>query len=220
MPNCLETLENDLQLIVSKILFKKVTRSTVDELQRAKVVETNDYWNLMNLNPMFNPTRVVLEGTIEDGSYPSQRGEAYVSLQNKSLHSGNAMELVSATKENLNNFRNNGCMGKVHSTDKQMHELAFRFNDEAIELLTLSSGLILKKDVEVLDTDQVCLLVEKYYPIDFTKQERFQLRYELEMFNIDGLKNPMLSGVPTYYCSTKRNSYETYHLIDKMIRLI
>lgn len=91
---------------------------------------------------MFNPARIVLRDIIEDGSYPCQRGDAdgcythlksfeFVcilhlmkeimgrndilskALQNKSLDIGNAMELVSTTKENLNNFGNNGWEGLI-----------------------------------------------------------------------------------------------------------
>lgn len=66
----------------------------------------------------------------------------------------------------------------ICTLDKQLHEMAFRFNDEAIELLNLSSALIPKED-EVLNVDKIVLLVEKYYPADFTEQERLRLRYEL-----------------------------------------
>nr|GEY89228.1 hypothetical protein [Tanacetum cinerariifolium] len=86
---------------------------------------------------MFNPTRSALEIIIEDGSCASQRGEAdaaYIylksfefifilhlmkevmgrndilnqALQKKKQDIGNAVELVSATKKSLNEFRNNG----------------------------------------------------------------------------------------------------------------
>ncbi|KAL4591101.1 hypothetical protein LXL04_004050 [Taraxacum kok-saghyz] len=55
-----------------------------------------------------------------------------------------------------------------------------RFNDHAMELLTLASNLVPKKDFEVFNVDDICLLVEKYYPADFTKQKRIQLRLVLQ----------------------------------------
>ncbi|XP_023771986.1 uncharacterized protein LOC111920646 [Lactuca sativa] len=56
--------------------------------------------------------------------------------------------------------------------DKQLHELNSRFNDQVMELLRLSSTLVSKEHPKVINIDQICLLVEKYYPEDFREQER------------------------------------------------
>ncbi|XP_023771137.1 uncharacterized protein LOC111919776 [Lactuca sativa] len=246
---------------------------------------------------MFACTRVVLQGIIDDISTTySQRGDADAAycylksfefvfilhlikevmgkteilsqaLQKKSQDILNAMELVSATKEGLNYFRNKGwesLLAQVkffcekhqinmpdmnapytftryrprktdnHVTfehfyrvnlftatlDKQLHELNSRFNDRSMELLRLSSNLVSK----VINVDQICLLVEKYYPEDFTEQEMIQLRYQLEIFNIDITKNPRLSGVSTIVDLCKRlvetQKRETYYLLDRVVRLI
>nr|KAJ0188823.1 hypothetical protein LSAT_V11C900487320 [Lactuca sativa] len=163
-------------------------------------------------------------------------------LEKKSQDILNAMELVSTTKESLNDFRNNGwdslleqvkkiCV-KHHmpnmkapytstryrprknnnqftfepfyrvdlftsTLDKQLHKLNNRFNDHAMELLSLSFTLVSKEHLKVINADQICLLVEKYYPEDFTEQERIQLLYQLDIFNIDMTKNPRLSRVST-----------------------
>ncbi|XP_076947317.1 uncharacterized protein LOC143619221 [Bidens hawaiensis] len=144
-------------------------------------------------------------------------------LQKKSQDILNAMELVTATKGNLNDYRNNGwdslitqvkCFCEKHeidmpkmdasytstryrprkkdnqvtfehfygvdlftsTLDKQLHELNSRFNDQAVELLYLSSTLVSKKQPKAINIDDICLLVENYYPADFTEQERIQLR--------------------------------------------
>ncbi|XP_076908506.1 uncharacterized protein LOC143565408 [Bidens hawaiensis] len=110
-------------------------------------------------------------------------------LQKKSQDILNAMELVSSTKANLNEFRNNGWetflskviffVSNLHVTfehyyqvdlftstlDKQLEELNSRFDENAMELLTLSSSLVSKE----IDVDKICLLVKKYYPEDFTE---------------------------------------------------
>ncbi|XP_071714789.1 uncharacterized protein [Rutidosis leptorrhynchoides] len=174
---------------------------------------------------MFNATRLVLEGIIEDKSSYSQRGdaaEAYTyftsfefvfilhlmkeimgrtnilsqQLQKSTQDIGNTIELVSATKEKLNDFRNNNWesffeqvrdfslkhniempdfsalykSGRyrprqkdnhvtiehfyrvdifICSLDKQLHELACRFDNKATELLTLSAALVPKKAFDV-----------------------------------------------------------------------
>ncbi|KAD7480416.1 hypothetical protein E3N88_03552 [Mikania micrantha] len=104
--------------------------------------------------------------------------------------------------------------------DKQLHELNSRFNEETIELLSLSSSLTSKE----INVDEICLLVEKYYPQDFSDQENIQLRYQLEIFNIEKSKNINLSGASTIsdlcksLVDTKKR--ETYYLVDRVIRLI
>ena len=88
--------------------------------------------------------------------------------------------------------------------DKQLHELNNRFNDQAMELLNFSSTLVSKEHPKVIKVDQIFRPVEKYYPEDFTEQDRIQLRYQLEIFNIDMTKNPRLSGVSTIADLCKR----------------
>ncbi|XP_071703924.1 uncharacterized protein [Rutidosis leptorrhynchoides] len=68
----------------------------------------------------------------------------------------------------------------ICALDKQSHELAFRFDNNATELLTLSSALVPRKHSDMLSIDQICSLVQKYYPIDFTEQEIIRLRILVE----------------------------------------
>ena len=56
--------------------------------------------------------------------------------------------------------------------DTQLQELNNRFNDQAIELLTLATLLEPKDGYKDFDIDRICILAEKYYPIDFTSQEK------------------------------------------------
>ncbi|GJS31684.1 zinc finger MYM-type protein 1-like protein [Tanacetum coccineum] len=110
----------------------------IGTLRRAGDTRWGSHFNsVCSLFRMFNPTRSVLESIIEDGSCASQRGEADAAytylksfefifilhlmkevmgrtdilnqaLQKKKQDIGNAVELVSATKKSLNEFRNNG----------------------------------------------------------------------------------------------------------------
>ncbi|KAI3495366.1 hypothetical protein L1887_37695 [Cichorium endivia] len=249
---------------------------------------------------MFNPTCLVFQGIIKDGSCYSHRGDADAAytylksfefvfilhlvkemmgrtdilsqaLQKKSQDILNAIELVSATKKSLNDFRNNKwlCLleevkmfcekhqidmpdmqapyksGRYrprqqdnHVTfehyyrvdvficilDKQLQELDSRFSDHAMELLTLASNLAPKKDSQVFNVDEICLIVEKYYPEDFTEQERIQLRYQLEIFNVEMPKNQILNGVSSIaqLCTSleETRKSETYHLFSRLIRLL
>ncbi|XP_074566114.1 uncharacterized protein LOC141822681 [Curcuma longa] len=69
--------------------------------------------------------------------------------------------------------------------DFQLEELNSRFNDETIELLTLSSALDPKDNFKWFDIDKICTLAEKYYPIDFTEQEMHNLRCQLQHYELD-----------------------------------
>ncbi|GJZ20107.1 zinc finger MYM-type protein 1-like protein [Tanacetum coccineum] len=109
----------------------------------------------------------------------------------------------------------------MSALDKQLYELNNRFSDQAMELLKLSSTLVPNR---VFNIDDICLLVEKYYPADFTEQERLQLKYELELFSIERQKNTKLSGATTMaeLCEilVKIEKRESYSLLDRLIRLI
>ncbi|XP_071714803.1 uncharacterized protein [Rutidosis leptorrhynchoides] len=112
----------------------------------------------------------------------------------------------------------------ICALDKQSHELAFRFDNNATELLTLSSALVPRKQSDMLSIDQICSLVQKYYPIDFTEQEIIRLRYELELFNIEKSNNQTLSGISTIseLCRilVESKKCEAYGLIERLTRLI
>ncbi|XP_071718861.1 uncharacterized protein [Rutidosis leptorrhynchoides] len=85
----------------------------------------------------------------------------------------------------------------ICTVDKQLQELDSRFNEQAMELLTLGSSLLPIKDIKMFDIDNICLLVEKFYPTYFKEQEINLLRYQLELFGIEFLENPQLKDVST-----------------------
>ncbi|XP_073016062.1 uncharacterized protein [Primulina eburnea] len=69
--------------------------------------------------------------------------------------------------------------------DFQLEELNSRFSDETVELLILSSALDPKDNFKWFNIDKICTLAEKYYPEDFTEQERHHLRCQLQHFELD-----------------------------------
>ncbi|XP_061348230.1 uncharacterized protein LOC133293657 [Gastrolobium bilobum] len=56
--------------------------------------------------------------------------------------------------------------------DFQLQELDRRFTEQTIELLSLSSSLDPKNGYKAFNVDDICSLAEKYYPLDFSEQER------------------------------------------------
>ncbi|XP_076886023.1 uncharacterized protein LOC143535733 [Bidens hawaiensis] len=148
------------------------------------------------------------------------------SLQKKSQYILNAIKLYRPRKkDNQVTFEHYYQVDHFKATvEKQLHELNARFNDQTMKLLNVSSTLVLKKDPKVIDVDQICLLVEKYYPEDFMKQERIQLRVQLNSFNFHMPNNPKLSGASSIVdlCKGLANTqlHDEYYLLDRVIRLI
>ncbi|PRQ51924.1 putative HAT dimerization domain, ribonuclease H-like domain-containing protein [Rosa chinensis] len=112
----------------------------------------------------------------------------------------------------------------VAAIDVQLQELNCRFGESAMELLTLGSALEPKNAYKSFNIETICLLVEKYYPLDFTEQEKINLRFQLRSFEIDVHSHPelqSLSSIPQLcrrLVETERVS--RYYLIDRLIRFI
>ncbi|XP_058192114.1 uncharacterized protein LOC131309510 [Rhododendron vialii] len=108
--------------------------------------------------------------------------------------------------------------------DFQLAELNDRFNEGVVELLVLSSALEPKDDFKSFNVDYICTLAEKFYPDDFTNQERHYLRLQLEHYKLDVPRQQKFQNMTTIselcrgLVETKKS--ESYHLIEKLIRLV
>ncbi|KAH1056689.1 hypothetical protein J1N35_034754, partial [Gossypium stocksii] len=69
--------------------------------------------------------------------------------------------------------------------DTQLQVLKSRFNENVVELLTLTTALDPKEFFKLLDIDKICILVNKFYPEDFSQQEKEHLPYELKHYELD-----------------------------------
>ena len=105
-----------------------------------------------------------------------------------------------------------------------MQELNNRFSEEAIELLALSSCLIPNGSYQAFNANDICKLVEKYYPLDFTEQEKINLWFQLQHFILDAPHNPTLKNLSTLseLCRAlvETDKSQIYFLLDRLIRLI
>jgi hypothetical protein len=61
-----------------------------------------------------------------------------------------------------------------------------------MKLLTVSSALNPKDAYKSFKIDDICIFAEKYYLIDFSEQEKINLRYQLRYFEFDVLTEPTL----------------------------
>nr|KYP50112.1 Zinc finger MYM-type protein 1 [Cajanus cajan] len=108
--------------------------------------------------------------------------------------------------------------------DKQLQELNCRFNDQAMELLTLSMTLVPKDAYKAFNIEDICTLVDKYYPMDFSEQEKINLHFQLQHFIVDARQDSNLKNLSTMQelctCLATTKKSEVYYLIDRLLRLI
>jgi hypothetical protein len=74
------------------------------------------------------------------------------------------------------------------------------------------------------DIENVCSLVEKYYPADFSNQERMQLECQLPHFQLDVCNHPELKGLSSLADLTsglvKLDKDSSYPMVDKLLILL
>ncbi|CAL8168738.1 unnamed protein product [Prunus armeniaca] len=119
-------------------------------------------------------------------------------LQCQSQDIVNAMNHVSSTKALIQELRDDGwdsLLAKVNSfceshnidildmnahyvarRDSQLQELNSRFSDQTTELLILGLALDPREVIKSFRIDDICQLVDKFYPQDFEDHEKIGLR--------------------------------------------
>ncbi|TYI36761.1 hypothetical protein ES332_A03G164000v1 [Gossypium tomentosum] len=76
--------------------------------------------------------------------------------------------------------------------DTHLQELKSRFNENVVELLTLTIALDPKEFFKLFDIDKICILVNKFYPEYFSQQEKERLPYELKHYELDSVMYPLV----------------------------
>jgi len=108
--------------------------------------------------------------------------------------------------------------------DQQLQELNNRFNEQAIEFLKLSIILNPRNNYKSFNIEDICLLVDKFYPEDFSDKEKIHLRFQLQHYELDTPNHPKLKNMSliTDLCQGLVESEKStiYPLIDMLIRLI
>ncbi|XP_040994228.1 uncharacterized protein LOC121240754 [Juglans microcarpa x Juglans regia] len=108
--------------------------------------------------------------------------------------------------------------------DFQMQELDSRFGEGATKLLTLSSVLDPNDAYKSFNIDDIFHLVEEYYLLDFSENEKINLRFQLKHFEVDVLTNPKFQNLSSITDLCRRlvetEKSKAYYLIDRLIRLV
>ncbi|TYI40299.1 hypothetical protein ES332_A02G152300v1 [Gossypium tomentosum] len=108
--------------------------------------------------------------------------------------------------------------GIVISDKLAPYYLNNRFNEQATQLLILSAALNPRDDsgwgCYTFNVQHICNLVEKFYPEDFSKQEKDHLKYELQHYGDLSTLGDLCQGLVT------ARKTEMYHLVDRLLRLV
>ncbi|KAL6494170.1 hypothetical protein OROGR_032079 [Orobanche gracilis] len=107
--------------------------------------------------------------------------------------------------------------------DFLMVELDTRFNDRAVELLSLSSALDPRNSFESFNIDDICKLAEKFYPQDFTPQDISCLKFELQHYKNDVVLEPQFQVATLPDLCHKliaSGRSENYVVFTRLIRLV
>ena len=102
--------------------------------------------------------------------------------------------------------------------DSQLQELNYQFNEDAMELLRLSSALEPRKTLKSFRSSDLCLLVENFYPQDFTDYDKQVLKKELYHFEHNVVQDSEFKELSQWLVRT-RNS-EHYKLVYRIVRLV
>ncbi|XP_059637948.1 uncharacterized protein LOC132279902 [Cornus florida] len=155
-------------------------------------------------------------------------------LQQKDQDIVNAMQLVLSTKQIILKLRENGwnklldivkSFCECHNIDvPDLSELNNRFSEKAMKLVTLSSALDPRDGYKFFNVEDICTLVDEFYPQDFTDQERIMLTFQLQHYEVEMPVHSYLKNMSTIselcreLVETKKS--KIYFLIDRLIRLV
>jgi len=76
-----------------------------------------------------------------------------------------------------------------------LQELNNIFNEQAIELFKLSTTLDPKNSYKLFNVEDICLLVDKFYPENFSDKEKNHLRFQLQHYEFDVPNHPKLKNM-------------------------
>ncbi|XP_020411638.1 uncharacterized protein LOC18793132 [Prunus persica] len=108
--------------------------------------------------------------------------------------------------------------------DSQLQELNSRFSDQITELLIMGSALDPREMNKSFRIDDICQLVDKFYPQDFEDHEKIGLRRQLQHFESDVVRLPEFKNLSTisdlsqWMVTTRRST--TYPPVYRVVVLV
>ncbi|KAF5444869.1 hypothetical protein F2P56_033965 [Juglans regia] len=193
-----QSLQQNFQDIVNAMSLVSTTKMLIQNLR-------DDGWESLLTDVILFCEKHQIDIPDMNGQYTRARGKSR-HLVDKSMEHHFMIDIFTAT------------------IDFQLLELNNRFNENTMELLILSAALSPKGAYKSFKIDDICKLVEKFYPQDFTEQEKFLLRIQLQHYELDVLMHLDFQDMSTLseLCRELAISEKSkiYYLIDRLIRLV
>ncbi|PPR82598.1 hypothetical protein GOBAR_AA38115 [Gossypium barbadense] len=146
----LSNLEREPGLHLSDIVnIASASSKRHDELQKAQAAEIS---RLVSINELATGTGMNQIGTLQRPDMNAQYivGRSRNKKEDVTVEHHYRVDIFFAT------------------IDTQLQELKSRFNKNVVELLTLTTALNPKEFFKLFDIDKICILVNKFYPKDFS----------------------------------------------------
>ncbi|XP_059667778.1 uncharacterized protein LOC132313131 [Cornus florida] len=93
-----------------------------------------------------------------------------------------------------------------------------------MKLVTLSSALDPRDGYKFFNVENICTLVDEFYPQDFMDQERIMLTFQLQHYEVEMPVHSYLKNMSTIFelCRglVEPKKSKIYFLIDRLIRLV
>ena len=93
-----------------------------------------------------------------------------------------------------------------------------------IELLKLSTTLDPKNSYKLFSVEDICLLVDKFYPEDFSDKKKIHLRFQLQHYELEAPNHPKVKNMSSIadLCQglVEIEKSIIYPLVDRLIWLI
>ncbi|KAK4579715.1 hypothetical protein RGQ29_029394 [Quercus rubra] len=207
-------------------------------LQRAGDTRWGSHFqSICSLIKMFDTTCKVINTIFEEGANYKQRGDAEGAYQCISFCEQHEIDIPDMnaryTKGRGRYRRQYDDLTMEHhfrigiftvAIDFQLQELKSRFCELTTELVILCSVLNPKDAFRLFKIVDICNLVKKYYPQDFTEHEQELLESQLRHYELDVIKHPDFQNISTIseLCRGLKISGKSkiYFLIDRLIRLV
>ncbi|XP_074561276.1 uncharacterized protein LOC141817538, partial [Curcuma longa] len=108
--------------------------------------------------------------------------------------------------------------------DTQLQELNYKFNEKVMDLLSIMATLVPRNEFRSFNAGEICKMVEKYYPEDFSLQDRYVLENQLNHFVLDISQDAELRKIGTITelcrCLVETSRHTAYNLVDRLLRLL
>jgi hypothetical protein len=93
-----------------------------------------------------------------------------------------------------------------------------------MDLLSTSVSLIPRNRFKSFKGSDICALMKKYYPTDFTQQDLYGLEHQLKPFVVDASNDDDLKNISTltdlWRCLVETGRDNIYNLIVRLLRLL